>query len=1002
MVVNLALSNECISDINSDLLDKRLRLYVQPIFKNDIAALEIEELSKKMQGVRSFKTNPKTGSLLVVYDGSKTNETIIKRQIYRYITQKVFTNKVTDIEEIRSFSAYKSEFIKNINETNTLQPAESNRRYINQEQDNSQDSKKYHALEIDHVERSLQTDISSGLSKLQVEARVKELGLNVISEAKRKSILKRFLENLNEFSTKLLVGVGLLSTALGQIIDGIAILGIAAAETILSTLQQHKADQSLLSLKKMMVPSANVIRNGKQRIIDAKYLVPGDIIMVEAGERVPADARLIECNDLRISEAMLTGESAPVCKCLNVCNTKTELADRTNMIYMGTNILSGRGKAIVTATGPNTEIGKISHMLQNIKTECAPIQNKIKNFTTKITKVSLLACLGLSAVLLLRGASLVSVIILGISFSIGAIPESLPAVVTAAMALSVQKMAAKNVIVRKLPAVETLGSANVICCDKTGTLTMNEMTVKEIFIDNHAYEVTGSGYNPKGEIMLKSDEPFHTEALDKLLTAGILCNNSNLVNCQGKWTIHGDPTEGALLTAACKNYMEIESTLKKYRRLKEIPFDSSRRYMTVLVSDSKEKYAYCKGSLSKILEKCTSIYDNGNERLFTSTDKQNIYDIADEMGSRALRVLAFCYKRVSEQSNIESNFIFLGLVGMEDPPREEVKECIKKCHSAGIKVVMITGDNKNTAAAIGTEIGLLTDGCVLCGPELEEMTDDELSAMINNVQIFARTSPEQKYKIVKAFKKAGNVVAMTGDGVNDALAMKEADIGIAMGAGGSDVAKDTADIILTDDNFCSIVAAIEEGRAVNRNIKNSMKYLLSGCLGEMIALGIATVFTGISPLISMQILWLNVIAETVLGSSLTLETPSEDIMTSPPISKYDEIIDSSLLRQVIRKGIITGLTTYGIFRFSMLLGSSVTKARTLAFTNLIISQIINLYCCKTNKRKTNKYMNFATIACLLTLGGIIYIPMLRPYFSTTPLLMNDYLLLGGTSAMNMI
>lgn len=984
------------SENGSEVLYKRIRLYVQFIYNNRKEASDLEKTAENITGVNTSKANPLTGSLLIIYDDTITNVTLIKRQLYRYVSKRIFTGKITNFEDIKTFSHNKSAILKDIEERGENKLPDEN----NQNTPESNAANNFHTYKIRELAKSLGTNTMTGLTDKQAEDKVTELGLNVISEVKRKSLLKKLMENLNEFTTRLLIGVGLLSSALGHPVDGMAILGIALVEAVLSTLQQHRAEKSLYSLKKMMIPNATVIRNGSQQIIDAKYLVPGDIIILEAGEKIPADARLTECYGLTTSEAMLTGESAPVCKNLNICSTQTELADRSNMIYMGTNVLSGRGKAIVVATGRNTEIGNIAYMLQTIKNECAPIQNKIKKFTTRIAKFSIGLCLSLSAMGLFRGASLVSVIILGISFAIGAIPESLPAVVTAAMALSVQKMASKNAIVRKLPAVETLGSANVICCDKTGTLTMNEMTVKEIFVDNNTYKLTGTGYNPKGKILLKSGDPNKTDALNTILTAGILCNNSTISECEGRWSVLGDPTEGALITAARKSKLPCGDIPDKYKRIKEIPFDSSRSFMTVLVSNEDNRYAYCKGSLTKIMDKCTSIYDNGKERLFTSTDKEKLQAAADRMGSKALRVLAFCYKKVpNASSNINNNFVFLGLAGMEDPPRGEVKECIKKCRKAGIKVVMITGDNKNTAAAIGKNIGLLTDGIVLTGPELDVMSEDELYHIINNVQIFARTSPEQKYKIIKAFKRAGNIVAMTGDGVNDAPAMKAADIGIAMGVNGSDVARDSADIILTDDNFAAIVSAIEEGRTVNRNIKNSIKYLLSGCLSEMIAIGIATMFTGISPFISMQILWVNVIAETILGSSLTLETPSDNTMNCPPCSREDAIVDNAFKKQIVKRGLVIGLTTYAVFQGSMLFGTGLKKARTLAFTNIILSQIINVYDCRANKKKRNKYMNIASAVCLIILGIILYTPVIGVYFSATPLLSKDILLLAATTAL---
>jgi Ca2+-transporting ATPase len=975
--------------ISNEILHKRIRICMKYVYRNEEKAIEIEKLVNGIIGVKYCKANQFTGNLLIIYDDEIINENYIKKQIYRFVSKRIIPNSPIDMEATSSL-------INKRKATESLRSVK-----ISDKNTSVKINNNFHSINIGDIEKKLKTNSINGLSKAKADERLNAIGLNIISETKKKSIVVRFFENMNKFSTKLLVGSGFLSLVLGQIVDAVAILGIAAVETILSTLQQHRAEKSLYSLKEMMGRNATVIRNGKRGIIDSKYLVFGDVIIVEAGEKVPADARIIECYDLKVSEATLTGESTPVCKSCDICNSNAELADRHNMIYMGTNILSGRGKAVVVSTGINTEIGKIAYMLKNIKNECTPIEKKIQKFTNKITKLAFGVCMGISALGLLRGASLVQVFVLGVSFAIGAIPESLPAVVAAAMSLSVQKMASKNAIVRKLPAVESLGCANVICCDKTGTLTMNEMTVKEIYVDNNTYEITGSGYNPKGDIILKYGELNKTESLDKILTAGVLCNNSSILKCDGKWEIHGDPTEGALLTAAYKNNTKVEEIINVYERIEEIPFDSSTRYMTVLVEHEKEREAYCKGSLSKVLDKCTRIYENGKERLITYTDKENFQHIADEMGTKALRILAFAYKKVlNDNKNTDNNFVFLGLVGMEDPPKEEVKECIEKCRCAGIKVVMITGDNKNTAAAIGRKIGLLTDGIVLSGTELDDISEDELTSIINKVQVFARTSPEQKYKIVKAFKRAGNVVAMTGDGVNDAPAIKEADIGIAMGKGGSDVARDTADIILTDDNFATIVAAIEEGRAVNLNIKNLIRYLLSGCLGEIVAILLASVSTGIPLLLSLQILWTDVVSESILGVSLTLENPPNDIMSYQPLSKDDEIIDRELKKKIVRTGVITGLTTFGIFKGSLLFGISLQKARTLAFSNLVLSQIISVYNCKTNKISKNKYMNISAIACVIMLGGMIYTPFICSFFSTVPLNIKDILLLSGTTTLS--
>jgi Ca2+-transporting ATPase len=973
--------------VDKNILYRRIRIYISIIYRNSKEAERFEEYANSLYGVNYSKANPLTGSLLIIFDELITDETVIKTLIYNFIKklQAPVKDKIINLNE-----RFMNE---SANTISVLEPV--TKTYINHQGDNSI----YHAVGLKKITTDLNTDLRNGLNERYANERIKELGLNVISENKRKSIIAHFLENFNDFSTKLLTGVGFVSLLLGHIAEGAVILGIVALETILGTLKQYKAEKSLYSLKDMMVQSARVIRDSTEYIIDAKYLVPGDIIIVEAGEKIPADARIIGCSDLMTSEASLTGESTPICKRSGTLKADTGLGNRYNMLFMGTNVLSGRGKAIVVATGMNTQIGKIAYMLQNITAEPAPLETKIKNFTNKFTKASFAVCFAISAIGLLSGSTVIEVLMLGISFAIGAIPESLPAVVMAAMSSSVQKMAEKNVIVRKLPAVETLGAANVICCDKTGTLTMNEMTVRKIYTDNNIYSVAGTGYDPKGSIIIYEGDPSRSNGLDRLIAAGVLCNNSNLICCDGKWTVQGDPTEGALISAAHKHNLDINRLRSIYKRTKEIPFDSTRRTMTVIVSNDEETYIYSKGSISRIMEKCTFIFENGEERLFTKTDKVRLQGIADELGSEALRVLAFAYKKVEKNSRtIDNNFVFIGFVGMEDPPREGVKEAIQKCKCAGIKVVMITGDNKNTAAAIGHELGLLTDGLVVSGNELEQMSDDKLSSIINNIQIFARTSPEQKYRIVKAFKCKGNVVAMTGDGVNDAPAIKEANIGIAMGRNGSDVTKDAADIILVDDNFTTIVGAIEEGRSVYNNIRNSMTYLLSASLSEMFTIFMASAVSGVSPLLSMQVLWINVIAETLLGSTFALERPSDDIMKHPPISKDAPLFDRELNRQVIRRGFGMGISTFALFQGSLMFGASMEKARTLAFTNIIASQLVNVYDCRSNKKsRGNKYMNASAFISASMMACIIYMPFLNSFFEVVPLYPVELAVILGTA-----
>ncbi|MBC2581312.1 cation-translocating P-type ATPase [Clostridium sp. DJ247] len=954
-------------------------------------AEKITKFILSIVGVKSAKANTITGKVLILFDEDVVSERSIEKQINIYIKKSKLTynSNIIKINDMYEETALPIAFeAVNVSVPSDIPSANS--------------ETVWHSIDKNQIESILRTDFHEGLTNKAASEKIKEVGLNVISEKKRGSFISKFLENLNDFSVKLLLGVSAVSFFLGQIPDAIAVLGIVFIETILGTVHQYKAEKSMYSLKDMLVHKARVLRNGQEIYIDAKHLVTGDVILVESGDKVPADARIIECYDLKTTEASLTGESTPIVKSVDICNKFTELGSRYNMLFMGTDVICGRGKAIIIATGMNTEIGKIAAMLQNIPPEAAPLQIKMQNFITKLTKLCLIPCAVMAGTALLLGGNFAQVLTMTVSFSIGAVPEALPGIVTLAMALGAQRISQHNAIVRKLTSIETLGSTNVICCDKTGTLTMNEMTVKRIYTDGCLYDVTGSGYNPEGQIDLMEGDPTKRSSMRNLLTAGVLCNNASLLKNDSKWTVEGDPTEGALITAAHKLGLDEHIIIEANHRLKEIPFDSCRRFMTVVVENSDDTIAYCKGALDCVIEKCKTIYEDGTERLLTSTDKEKLLSICDEMGEDALRVLAFAYKKLGSKGSgdIDNNFVFLGIIGMEDPPREGVKDSIQKCHSAGIKVVMITGDHKNTASAIGRELGLLTNGLVLSGNELDDMTDEELDSKIQRTQIFARTSPEQKHRIVKAFKRFGYVVTMAGDGVNDAPAIKEANIGIAMGSNGSDVAKDVASITLVDDDFCTIVKAVEEGRTVNNNIKNSMRYLLAGNLGEVIAIALASAISRTLPLASIQILWINVISEGILSSALAAEPSSEDVMKYPPIGRDEPLISKSTGSEIIRKGAGIGLINFAIFQGSMMLGVGLNKARTLAFSHMICSQLVNIYDCRRNKSGLpNRYINIAVASSMAMLLGTMYLPFLSPYFGTQALTLLDW---GAVAGMSML
>lgn len=950
-------------------LYKRIRVPLTYIYKNRQNAQQIEILLSRKHGIQLVRANPINSKVLVVYDEWIMDEDSIINLLKRIVEElklkkDKFNRKSTDNYNEEVALAIAPEF-----------------------QDDEDDKHRWYAMDMKNIKILLKTDYERGISDKSAKSRLRSYGFNVISEKKKESLFKRFISDLNDTSVKLLLGVGTISFFLGQIIDGAVIFGMVFLETLIGMAHQNKAEKSIGSLKNMIVHRASVIRNGSEMQVETKKLVPGDIICLEAGDKVPADARIIKCNFLRVNEASLTGESAAISKGIGICEKNTELGSRNNMLYMGTNIVSGNAVAVIVETGMKTEIGNIAAMLQSIGIDESPMQIKMKNFTRKLTKICIIVCIGASAMGLLLGRSLAQILNLSVSLAVGALPESLPALVTIAMGLSVQRLSIKNTVVRKMNAVEALGSANVICCDKTGTLTLNEMTIKKMYCDKALYKMTGIGYEPKGEIELLEGEPNKNVSRDELLRAGILCSNTKLVQRDNQWQVQGDPTEGALLTAAEKCNIKEEIVKSEFERIREIPFDSCRRYMTVVVKNKSQIKAYCKGAFSKIMDKCSMIYEDGEVRLFTKADREKLSSIQKDMTGEGLRVLSFAYKNLkSERDDINGNFIFMGLVAMEDSPRLEVKNSIEKCHKAGIKVVMITGDNKDTASSIGEQLGLLNGGLVITGNELENMSDKELDSKVGNIEIFARTSPEQKFRIVKSFKRCGYVVAMTGDGVNDAPAIKEANIGIAMGNNGSDVAKDVADITLIDDNFSSIVRAIEEGRAVSNNVRNTTRYLLAGSVGELIAIGVCSFTGGILPLIAIQVLWTNIVSESILGVSLAIEAPTGEEMKCPPAKKSTELIDRNLSSKIIKRGMGIGVTSVALFKGYNMLGLGVQKARTMAFSNLILTQVVNVYDCKNNKKITdNIYMSYATASSVALLGAIIYVPFFASIFKTVPL-----------------
>ena len=964
-------------DFQKESLYKRIRVFAECIYRNSEAAVALDRYISSIPGVHQGKSNPLTGRILILFDEDKIHESELHRLVCKFNVKQ---------------SLSRSENVISINPSvKVCKPRLTIGKSKQSEKGIKGVKAPYHALSGKYLEKALDTSIKKGLSTSIIKERLKKYGYNVLEDKGKTTFWQSLLEAMSDTTVKVLLGASVVSLLLGQLPEALALGGIILLQTVLGAFEQFKSEKSLAALGNILVQKAKVMRSGKLQVIDSNLLVPGDIILCEAGDKVPADGRILECQDFKTSEATLTGESAAVLKSPDLCPMDAPLGGKSNMLFMGTMVLSGKCKALVVSTGMHTEIGKIAELLNSIQSDTAPIQRKAEVFINKLIKIYVGLFSVVGTVALAMGASITQVLLMGVTFFLGSIPEGLPVTLTTCMALSVHRMSKKNAIVRKLTAVESLGSANVICCDKTGTLTMNEMTVREVFAGGYSYYATGIGYNPQGAILPYEDALQDSVALNMLLKAGTVCNTSSISQKNGSWIVNGDPTEGALLTMAYKNQINVDEIREQNPCIMEIPFDSRKRYMTAVTKDQGVHItAYTKGAYSVILEKCSTIYEKGCIRPIVLEDAVRIAAVSEAMADKALRVLAFAYKAVpDEASDTEEGFTFLGLVGMEDPPREGVKESIKKCIHSNIRVVMITGDHERTARAIGSQLGLLTDGLVVSGSDLEKLSDKELDAIIGKIQVFARATPEQKYRIVKAMKRCGYIVAMTGDGVNDAPAIKEAHIGIAMGRNGSDVTREAACITLVDDNFSTIVSAIEEGRCVKRNIRNTVKYLFAGAIGEMLSILLAFLTASPAPLLAMQMIWINLISETLLGSSFAAEHPDSGSLEKLP--QEESFIDKKLGISILKRGLGIGLGTFLLYKGALLMGVGIAKARTLTFCNFIGSQIVNMLRSRSDKfKKPNPYMGSAFALTTSLLIGIVYLPFGNSIFSTVPLNLLDW------------
>lgn len=867
-------------------------------------------------------------------------------------------------------------------------------------------------------------DAEGGLSGDEAAGLLQKNGHNVLAEKKKTSPIAIFLYQFRDFMVLVLLGATLLSGFLGEYTDALVIIGIVFVNAILGFVQEYRAEQSLEALREMTAPMARVVRDGIRHEIPAEELVAGDVVMIEAGDRIPADIRLGEVRQLSVNEAPLTGESEPVVKHSDVLEgVGASLGDQTNMVFMGTMAVGGRASGIVVATGMQTEMGRVAHLIQEAEEEATPLQKRLEQMGRLLVAGCVLIC-GVVVVLgLAQGLPAYKMFMAGVSLAVAAIPEGLPAVVTIALAVGVQRMVRKNAIVRRLPAVETLGCATVICSDKTGTLTQNKMNVREIWAGGQQFSVEGDGYIPQGQFLAgeRPVKPEQNQALMLALTAAVLCNNAQLRKgnvevkpmwrggSRAEWNIQGDPTEGALLVAGARAGLWREDLERQMHREGEVPFDGKRKRMSVLYSGTKGDMLYIKGAPEMVIARCSKIFYDGQVVNFSAALRKQVLEYTETTAGMALRNLAVAYKQVQKGRQIgeelEEGLVFAGVFGMMDPPRPEVYSAIQKCHTAGIRTVMITGDHKTTAMAIARMLRLLpAGGRVMTGGELDDTSDAQLEKTVENTYVYARVTPEHKLRIVRALKRCGHVVAMTGDGVNDAPAVKEADIGIAMGNSGTDVTREAASLVLADDNFTTIVNAVEEGRSIYDNIRKFIRFLLACNTGEILTMFIAMVVGLPLPLRAIQILWINLVTDGLPAMALGVDPTEKGVMDRPPRSPQEGIFARGLWQKILGRGTLIGITTVLVFAWSLENGMDVDSARTMAFATLIVTQLFYVFTCRSERSSAfqiglfgNIWLLAAVAASLGMLLVVLYHPPLAAAFATVPLSLENWIVIIAAS-----
>ena len=864
----------------------------------------------------------------------------------------------------------------------------------------------WHAVEPDEAAAQLETSVTRGLSRAEAARRLLEHGPNELAAAQRQSPWALLLEQFTNVLILILLVAVALSIVLGHATEATVIAVIVVFAAVLGFVQEYRAERAIEALGRMAAPTATVVRDGDELDVPARELVPGDVVLLQPGDRVPADARLIEAVNLQVDEAALTGESHPVEKHRAALDgDDLPVSDRTNMVYAGTAVTYGRGSGAVAATGMRTEFGGIARMLETIDRAKTPLQLSLDRVGMLLARAAIVIVLLVMSLGLLRGEPFLDMLLFGTALAVAVVPEALPAVITISLTLAAQRMVKRNALVRRLPAIETLGSVSVICADKTGTLTRDEMTVRKVYVGGGMLDVSGAGYDPEGGFAVDSAPVEPMPELVEALRAAALASDARLVHDDedGQWRLRGDPTEGALVVAAAKAGLERHELDAHYPRVQEIPFTSESKRMTTLHETADGVVAYAKGAPEVILASCTRWLGPFGEVELDDETRERISETARSLASDALRVLGVARKRDATLADAEQELTFLALLGMIDPPRPEAKAAVETCRRAGITPVMITGDHPLTAEAIARELGILTDGRALTGRDLDSIDDVDLEQAVEHIQVYSRVSPVHKLRVVTTLQQEGHTVAMTGDGVNDAPALKKADIGVAMGITGTDVAKEAAEMTLTDDNFASIVSAVEAGRGVFANIKKYLMYLLAANLGEIGLLLGASLLGKPLPLSAVQILYINLATDGLPALALSVDPAERGLMRRPPRSRRTGIFTRPVVMLIVVGGVWSAIVTLALFSWELSRGATLAEAMTVTFVTLVLIEFFKAYSFRSDRASifvrpfANRWLNLAILWELVLVLLVVNLPFLQDAFGTTGLAAVDWAILVGVA-----